>query len=114
MKNNISKSIPVLAQVKHAIREKYAWPTGYPLSIVLEDAECLCPACAKQEYRQIAWATIVQDKGGWAAIGAQVEHGESECVCCHCGEVIAEDRSRISPEEYAGQAEESFPDYWAV
>ncbi len=93
MKRTIESALPILRQVKQAARHAFAWPGGYPLAVILEDGEAICPKCARAEYRQIAWSTIVGDHGGWAALGAQICEGEQHEACCHCGTTIAEERA---------------------
>ena len=43
----------VPAAIKQAIRDKYAWPGGYPLFLVTSDGAALCIDCGKKEYRNI-------------------------------------------------------------
>ena len=46
-----------LQQAREAVRNKYAWPGGYPLYLLCADGEVLCPDCAKKEWKQVAYAT---------------------------------------------------------
>jgi hypothetical protein len=61
----------ILAKVKQTARDKYAWPGGYPLVVVMADGSLLCPDCARREYRSIARETLrpAYDTG-WRAAGA--------------------------------------------
>lgn len=74
--------------VKHAIRNKYAWPGGYPIFIVCGDGGCLCPDCAKDEYRQIAHDTVKGWKTSWDVIGAEINWEDTSLYCEHCGNLI--------------------------
>lgn len=82
----------ILAQVKRAIREPYAWPGGYPVYTVMEDGELLCPKCARENFKQIARDTAAAWRGSWGAIGAEVhcENFDSELpdLCGHCGDEL--------------------------
>lgn len=70
-------------------REKYAWPGGYALFAVMSDGEAVCSTCVRSEYRQIAWATRVNDRGGWACIGFDHTGNSDEPeTCAHCGTLI--------------------------
>lgn len=79
----------VLYQVKRAARDRYAWPGGYPLVVVMSDGAVLCPNCARSEFRLIARATRDNDCSGWAAIGAEVFWEGSDEFCAHCSAAIA-------------------------
>lgn len=79
----------ILYQVKRAARDRYAWPGGYPLAVVMSDGAVLCPDCARSEFRLIARATRDNDRDGWAAIGTEVFWGEQDEFCDHCNAVIA-------------------------
>ena len=78
-----------IQQVKEAIRQPYAWPGGYPIYTVLADGELLCCECARAEFRQIVRATYTNDRGGWAAAGADVLwESESPELCAHCNKEL--------------------------
>ena len=46
-----------IQEVRTAVRDKYAWPGGYPLHLFLADGGTLCIDCARREWRRVAWAT---------------------------------------------------------
>lgn len=78
----------IIREVKLAARNKFAWPGGYPLMVVMSDGECLCCDCARKDFGLVARATRDQDRSGWAAAGVQIHwEGEPE-ICCNCGEQI--------------------------
>jgi hypothetical protein len=70
--------------VKDAIRNKYAWPGGYPIFIVLHDGESLCVDCAREEFKQIVWDWIAKVDTGWFADGADINYEDDDLSCCHC------------------------------
>ena len=74
--------------VKEAIRQKYAWPGGYPLFILTKDSAALCIACAKKEFRQIAWDWTHKASTGWHAIAADVNWESTDLYCDHCSQLI--------------------------
>ena len=82
MKPTIEKNI------KQAIREKFAWPGGYPLYIILSDGEALCTTCARQEYRRLVQSTKDQDYIGWRPIAADINWEDEALFCCHCDKLI--------------------------
>ena len=78
----------VLADVKRAAREKYAWPGGYPLFIVMTDGEALCVTCARKEYKLIAASTRSGSRDGWEAGGVDINYEDSELFCANCNNQI--------------------------
>ena len=77
---------PETKSVRDAIRSPYVWPGGYPVYTVLSDGAMLCPECARENYRKIAWETRNHVDGGWQAAGVQVlweTEGQPE-TCGHC------------------------------
>lgn len=80
--------IETLRQVKRAIRQPYAWPGGYPLYVVLADGEALSCEAARQEWRQIVFATLHGLRDGWRALGAEINWEDTALYCAHTGERI--------------------------
>lgn len=80
--------IETLRQIKRAIRQPYAWPGGYPLYVVLADGEALSCEAARQEWRQIVFATLHGLRDGWRAHGVDVNWEDSALYCAHTGERI--------------------------
>lgn len=77
-----------LDMIKQAIRDKYAWPGGYPMYLVMNDGGALCMDCAREEYRQIAHDTVKEWKTGWDCAGADVNWEDTTLICDHCNERI--------------------------
>ena len=80
--------IRILASVKQAIRDKYAWPGGYPLYILMHDGEALSIAAARDNFRQICQSTIGHHRDGWEAAGVDVNWEDGDLYCAHTGERI--------------------------
>jgi hypothetical protein len=76
----------LMKQVKDAIRQPYAWPGGYPISIIMDDGGILCPKCARDNFRQVAHDTVVR---GWSQTGWSVSavdvlwEGDNYCDNCN-------------------------------
>lgn len=76
-------------EIKNAIREKYCFPGGYELVIVLSDGEILCMDCAKKNYKELAYAMQkIDTTGGWlpsaiGIIGHTIEAEDIQCVHCY-------------------------------
>ena len=82
MKNKL-----VIDQVKELIRAPYAFPGGYPKFLVMNDSECLCHNCAKENYSLIVRSTGFNYFDGWKAYCVEI-NWESEISCAHCGYLI--------------------------
>ncbi len=76
------RHVPI--EVREAIRDKYAWPGGYPLYIVMEDGASLCVECGKKEYRMLAEASRDKDRSGWLPSAPNVNWEDPDLYCCHC------------------------------
>jgi hypothetical protein len=88
------REIGTVAELKASLRAgAYAWPGGYEILYLTTYGDCLCDACVRKEFRQIAEAIRTNDlRSGWA-IGAALTTAEVESflACDHCGRVIFED-----------------------
>ena len=80
--------IETLRAVKQAIRQPYAWPGGYPLYILMSDGEALSCTAARQEWRQIVYATLHGLRDGWQALGVDVNWEDTARYCAHTNERI--------------------------
>lgn len=74
--------------VKNAIRDKYAWPGGYPMYLIMSDGEALCVDCGRSEYKLICRATIQRDLSGWSAVAADINYEDNDLFCAHCSAKI--------------------------
>lgn len=73
-----------LISLKRAIRAKYAWPGGYPLSAITFDGAALCMDCCRKEWRAICADNLIPSLGwGWriASVDVLWEGGN---YCDHC------------------------------
>jgi hypothetical protein len=73
----------VLADVKRAIRNRYAWPGGYPYFVLMADGEALSCDAAKAEWRNIVQSTLTHARDGWGAAGADINWEDNEMYCAH-------------------------------
>ena len=74
-------------KLRAAIRNKYAWPGGYTMYLVMSDGEELCMDCARSEYRQIARSNKYGIQDGWKPEGIDINY-EDEIYCAHCNKQI--------------------------
>lgn len=85
------------ADIKNAIRDKFAWPGGYPLFLVTSDGAALCVKCGRKEWRLIASAIWGKRNDGWRVVAPDVNWENPELFCDHCSERIesayAEDKA---------------------
>lgn len=81
--NNSAKEI--IRKIKGAIRAPYAWPGGYPISVIMSDGAAICPSCAKQNFRSIVWSTKNRVNDGWRPAGVEILwEGGHHCEQCSC------------------------------
>lgn len=78
----------ILESVKSVARNPYAWPGGYPRMVVMSDGDCLCPKCARAEFKLIARATLDNDRSGWTAAGTDINWEDPDVYCANCNERI--------------------------
>lgn len=82
----------MLDQARSAARHTYAWPGGYPLAVVMVDGECICPQCARKEWRQVVRNTLMSRREGsdssWCAAGVDVNWENDSLYCAHCNRQI--------------------------
>jgi len=83
------------AEIRKAVRDKFAWPGGYEMYLVMSDGGTVCMECARQEWRQIAYAIRNNLSDGWRAEGIGVTCNDDDMVSCdHCGRLIFEPWAR--------------------
>jgi hypothetical protein len=85
-----------MAAARLVRRERYAWPGGYPLALIMDDGEALCPDCVAAEYPQIARAHQYRHNNGWRPAGYIVLEEGTE-ICAHCYRVIGVDDADTQP-----------------
>ena len=78
-----------LAKVKDAIRNKYAWPGGYPMFLVMEDGEALSIDAARECWREIVGAHLrPQYLDQWQVAAVAINWEDSQLYCAHSGAKI--------------------------
>lgn len=73
--------------IRRGMRARYAWPGGYPLSLIMTDGGILCWRCASAHKAMIVRDTRYRLKAGWDAVGWGVIW-EGEHWCDHCGDLV--------------------------
>lgn len=78
--------------VKEAIRDKYAWPGGYALRLLMSDGELMCLDCAHSNFREIVKA--MRDglpRDDWRPASVEIYWEGPSLSCCHCGvDIVSE------------------------
>lgn len=79
----------LLSRIRNAVRQKYAWPGGYPLHLVMIDAESICLECAKKNWKHISHAARYPEYGNtWECVDVIINYEDNDLVCCQCGNHI--------------------------
>lgn len=73
-------------QIKHAIRNKFAWPGGYAIFGICSDGGILCTDCMEKNFRQILWSVKDNISDGWKieAITCAANMDLEDDLCAHC------------------------------
>lgn len=79
----------IIERVKNAIDQKFAWPGGHQLHLVMRDGACMCMKCAKDNEVLILEATADQGSSDWEAVAVDINWEDSDMCCCNCNEAIA-------------------------
>ncbi len=75
-------------KIKQAIRDKYAWPGGYPLFLITSDGGALCVECGKKEYKNIVRAVRQDLSDGWNVTAVDINWEDPDLYCDHCNTPI--------------------------
>ena len=104
------RTLEALRDAKHVARERFAWPGGYPLFLIMENGGVLCPACIKSEWKQIARNTLTYRRGhctGWESAGGAINWEDPALFCDHCNAHIPSAYGAENDEQLAGVEPES-------
>jgi len=75
-------------QLQERISEKYAWPGGYPMFLVMADGESVCMDCAEKNEELILRATNDGYEKDWIVSGVDVNWEDPDLFCANCNERI--------------------------
>lgn len=78
-----------VAHLKAYIRSPYAFPGCYNLLAVMDDGECLCHTCTKDNFLEILHATKTRDRCGWNFVDVLINWEDSTLYCAHCDEPLS-------------------------
>lgn len=84
----VAKRSEILANVRRAVREPFAWPGGYPVYVYTSDGEMLCAACVRENYRAISEATRQRLNDGWRVEGTDVYWEGPPEHCANCNKAL--------------------------
>lgn len=78
----------LVRDVKNYVKQPYAWPGGYPLMAITDDACCLCPQCVKDNLKQVMRSTRDKARDGWQIRAVTINWEDSDLTCEHCNKPI--------------------------
>lgn len=71
-----------LTQVKTALRNKYAWPGGYPLFLVMDDGAAVSIDAARAQWRDIVAAHLAGDvRTGYTVANIAINWDDADLYC---------------------------------
>jgi hypothetical protein len=76
-----------ISWLKNAVRQKYAWPGGYPLSAITSDGAALCMECVRENWGLVAKSTIYSWRDGWCVSDVDIIW-EGGHYCDNCGKCV--------------------------
>lgn len=82
------KDTALVQSVKRFVKEKYAWPGGYPMFMIMSDGDVLCHTCTKKNLKQILTSTREKARDGWKAGGVDINYEDKDLYCANCDEQI--------------------------
>jgi len=98
------KRNPSLQEIKQAIRDKYAWPGGYPLYFIMGDEESLSIDSARENWREICAAYIAPHTlilpREWIVSGIDINYEHPALFCVHSGNRIESAYAEDEAENY--------------
>ena len=71
-------------------RERFAWPGGYEMALLLDDGALLCADCVRAEYHQISYSYRTRQRDGWRPAGLVILDGDEAERCAHCDTLLGE------------------------
>lgn len=78
-----------MGAARYVRRERYAWPGGYALALIMADGGALCPDCVEANFSQISYSHRHGIRDGWKPLGVECEANvDGACTCDHCGREI--------------------------
>lgn len=78
-----------MGAARYVRKERYAWPGGYALALLMNDGGTLCPDCVSSEFHLIAVASRDKLDNGWRPVAVIFEsHSDDSCECDHCAKTI--------------------------
>ena len=78
----------LILQIKHTIKQPYAWPGGYPLFAVCSDGGALCSHCLKSELGLIVTSIAQGLRNGWRVTAIVINWEDTDLHCDHCWQPI--------------------------
>lgn len=94
----IMKHLPIHERIGRVADERFAWPGGYALGLVLADGECICSACVVKNLSRIHTDTL-EKCGDYRTIAAYVSDPDDDAgewndgfatLCVECNRPITD------------------------
>ena len=78
-----------MGAARYVRKNRYSWPGGYALALLMDDGQYLCPDCVAENFHTISVDVRMGIKTGWYPVGVVSEAMTDEnALCCCCdGEI---------------------------
>jgi len=82
------------AELKAWLRQPYAWPGGYQIVAVMDDGECVCHKCARDNFFNMLSSTRHGVRSGWQFMGTTIVwEGPEACAHCYASVAVYEEET---------------------
>lgn len=68
--------------------EKWAWPGGYPMFLVMKDSGILCIDCANERWIRQLITDPEQEDPQWTVAMQGINYENDYLICDHCGKYV--------------------------
>lgn len=87
------KNMPMIERVDYVARERFAWPGGYALGLLMKDCEPVCSACVRDEIELIKAALADDSADDWHPVAAYYCDADDDIEptrCANCSRPISD------------------------
>lgn len=110
----LSAALSFAGKIRYVAAERFAWPGGYALALLMQDGECLCGACVAENLDQILADTIGESRdesSEWCAqVAGITDDDDDSTMCAHCARPITDGTDLPTTEALADSLRDALAD----